>query len=225
VERDAADPLERDTRRQVDRAHATLRGDAEMRQELRPRKAQVLDRRDQSDVRLLLAEKDRNAGGGCLPQPEYATVGPAREPPRERPGVDERDRGDSQVFHRVAMTFAGAGQIQGGAFYQKPSGSQSARDGDRPIVRVAGRAEPGSATLGAHLHHPGSDETADSPLSLSSLYRRDRGVPRPGPVVAHLGPLLFRTDPAASPDPAERLRPGIDLGPRSPPDRHGGGRF
>src|SRR5438876_878912 len=72
--------------------------------------------------------------------------------------------------------------------------------------------------FGACPQQPESNETADPLLSLSSLHCRNRGIPRPGPVVASLGPLLLRPDPAPSPDTPERIRPGIDLGPRSPPD-------
>src|SRR5436309_15532184 len=144
IEGHAPDRLHRDERDQDDRAHAALRGDAELRQELHARQTQVFDRRDQADVRLPRAQKIRNAARGHLPDPEDAPIRSSQEAPGERLGIDEWDRSDSYFFHRIALTLAGRGTFKGGAFYQNGPGSQSAGTSRQPrsARRAAARAPP-----------------------------------------------------------------------------------
>src|SRR5207247_6406011 len=135
------------------RAHAELRGDAELRQELHARQTQVFDRRDQADVRLPRAQKIRNSARGHLPDPEDAPIRSSQEAPGERLGIDEWDRSDSYFFHRIALTLAGRGTFKGWAFYQNAPGSQSAGTSSQP--RSARRAAAHRASCSPPPGPPG----------------------------------------------------------------------
>jgi len=137
VESHAPDRLDRHDRGEVDRADAALRGDAQLRKELHSRKGQVLDRRNQTDVRLARAQQIGNAAGCRVPDAEDASIRSSQEAPGERLGIDVGNRGDSYLFHRIAMTFGRGGRAQGrGILSERPR--QSIRGGPQ-ISGVSGR--------------------------------------------------------------------------------------
>src|SRR5207249_6112674 len=182
-------------RDQDDRAHAALRGDAELRQELHARQTQVFDRRDQADVRLPRAQKIRNSARGHLPDPEDAPIRSSQEAPGERLGIDEWDRSDSYFFHRIALTLAGRGTFKGGAFYQNAPGSQSAGTLTLPASTRRAAAHRASCSLARARRGPSrahgaarnrraalrpASELVSSPLKFTPGVRPRRAAIRAG---------------------------------------------